>query len=370
MKSNLNRRQLLKTGVFAAAVAGTQPGTLSAAETQAPVKFPDRIRVGIIGLEGHYSEILDATKVVPQIQISAIAERNEDLLRRVPGNPLLRDAKVYRDFRELLDRETLDVVAVCGENGSRAAAIQACAARKIPIVAEKPLALTLQELDHVRSAVARANVAVTTLLPMRFDAQYRKMRSIVSSGDIGEVVMLAAQKSYKLGTRPDWMKNKASYGGTIPYIGIHMVDLMLYAGGHDFKSAAAFQSRVGFPEMNDMENNAVVVFQLDNRGSASLRLDYLRPASAPTHGDDRLRIAGTEGIIEYQGSTGLMLMTSKQGPRPITVESSPSKLLFVDFLESLYGNTKHAISLQEIYRVNEIVLKAREAAETGRVVAL
>jgi predicted dehydrogenase len=196
------------------------------------------------------------------------------------------------------------------------------------------------------------------------------MRSIVRSGEIGEVVMLAAQKSYKLGTRPDWMKNRASYGGTIPYIGIHMVDLMLYVGGHDFKSAAAFQSRVGSPEMGDMENNAVVVFQLDNGGSASLRLDYLRPPTAPSHGDDRLRIAGTQGIVEYQDATELTLMTSKHGPRPVTADLPPTRPLFVDFLESLYGRTTHALSLDEIYRVNEIVLKAREAAETSRVVSL
>jgi len=369
MKSIINRRQILKKGVAVAAFAGGRSAALTAAQTPTAVQFPDRIRVGIIGLEGHYSEILEATKLVPQVQISAIAEKSEDLLRRVPRTALLKRAKVYGDYRELLDREKLDVVAVCGENGMRAAIIQACAARKVPIVAEKPLALTLGELDQVRSAITAAKVPLTMLLPMRFDPRYRRMRAVVGSGEIGEVVMLAAQKSYKLGSRPEWMKNKASYGGTIPYIGIHMVDLMLFVGGRDFKSVAGFQSRVGFPEMRDMENNAVVVFQLDNHGSASLRLDYLRPQSAPSHGDDRLRIAGTEGIIEHQEVTGLMSTTSKQGPQPVT-DLPPTKLLFVDFLESLYGKTKHALSLNEIFRVNEIVLKAREAAETGRVIAL
>lgn len=369
LKSNLNRRQLLKTGVGIAALAGKQSAAQSAAQTHAGGQFPERIRVAIIGLEGHYSEILDAVKIIPQIEISAIAETNQELLRHVPGNPLLKNAKLYGDYRVLLDREKLDVVAVCGENGSRAATIQACAQRKIPIVAEKPLALSPQELEQTRSVVAAARVPLTILLPMRFEAEYRKMRSVVTSGEIGDVVSLAAQKSYKLGTRPDWMKNKATYGGTIPYIGIHMVDLMLYVGRHDFKSAAAFQSRVGFPEIRDMENNAVVIFQLDNRGSASLRLDYLRPETAPSHGDDRLRIAGTQGIIEYQGGA-LTLMTSKQPPCPITADPAAAKLLFVDFLESLYANTTHALSLDEIYRVNEIVLKAREAAETGRVIDL
>ena len=35
-----------------------------------------------------------------------------------------------------------------------------------------------------------------------------------------------------------------------------------------------------------------------NGGVSSVTLDYLRPASAPTHADERLRIAGTRGVVE------------------------------------------------------------------------
>jgi len=48
----------------------------------------------------------------------------------------------------------------------------------------------------------------------------------------------------------------------------------------------------------------------------------------------------------------------------------PERSLFVDFLESLYGGPKHALSPEEIFRVNEVVLKARDAADTGRLVQL
>ena len=40
-------------------------------------------------------------------------------------------------------------------------------------------------------------------------------------------------------------------------------------------------------------------------------MDYLRPATAPTHGDDRLRIAGTLGVVEHQEGRGLTLVTTK-----------------------------------------------------------
>jgi hypothetical protein len=46
-------------------------------------------------------------------------------------------------------------------------------------------------------------------------------------------------------------------------------------------------------------------------------MDHLRPETAPTHGDDRLGLAGTQGVVEYQGATGVTLMTGKEKPQVI-----------------------------------------------------
>ena len=129
---------------------------------------------------------------------------------------------------------------------------------------------------------------------------------------------------------------------------------------------AAFQSRVGWPDLDEMENTTSTVFRLDNGGTAALRMDYLRPETAPTHGDDRLRLAGTSGVAEYQQSTGVTLITGKEKPRVVTDLPRPGSL-FLDFLDSVYNGKPCGLTLPEIYRVNEIVLAARLAAETGRV---
>jgi predicted dehydrogenase len=207
------------------------------------------------------------------------------------------------------------------------------------------------------------------LLSMRFDPQYRKMHAIVRGGGIGEVVAMTAQKSYKLGDRPDWMKRRETFGGIIPYIGIHMVDLMLWVSGRELTEAAAFQSNVGYPGYREMENNAAVIFKLDNRGTATVRLDYLRPATAPTHGDDRLRIAGTEGVVEYQDLSGLTLVNRES--KPAQVRDLPAAgSLFGDFLDAVYNGRQPLLTPGEIFRVNEIVLKARDAAESHTLARL
>lgn len=369
MDNELTRRQFL-TAAAGLAVAATNPIRSTASpEQDTPPRLPEKIRVGIIGLDGHYSEITSAARLVPNIRITSIADPRDAVLRRLAGSPDFAAAKTWTDYHKMLASEKLDIVCVCGENGTRAATVRACAERGLPIVTEKPLALRLSDLAAVKRVVNRNHVPLTMLLTMRFAPQYRAMRNVVHSGEIGEVVSMDAQKSYQLGTRPDWMKDRKSYGGTIPYIGIHYVDLMRWISGRELIKAAAFHSNVGVPEIGEMENNTAVIFKLDNRGTASLHMDYLRPATAPTHGNDRLRIVGTKGVIEYQEGQGLTLVTTTQPPIKIN-ELAAVKPLFIDFVESLYQGKPHLISTDDIFRISEIVLKARTAADTNRVVRL
>ena len=177
-----------------------------------------------------------------------------------------------------------------------------------------------------------------------------------------------AQKSYQLGTRPDWMKSRRTFGGTIPYVAIHMLDLMRWISGQEFTQVAAFHSNVGSPQIGEMENNAALAFKLGTGGSASMRIDYLRPAGAKSHGDDRLRVVGTHGIVECQGER-VMLVTENEASREVS-PLPPAKSLFANFLESIYLGQSPVLSATDIFRISEVVLKARESADTGKVVRL
>jgi predicted dehydrogenase len=333
------------------------------------VNFPPTIRIGLIGIEQHYSDITSATKSIPNLQFTAICDATESRLKSAARNPVFAKATTYADYKKMLRAEKLDIVGVCGENGLRAEILQACATRVPAIISEKPLALTLSELSAVRKAIERHNTALTMLLTMRFSPIYRAMRQIVQNGDIGEVVSMDAQKSYKLGERPAWMKSRKTFGGTIPYIGVHMMDLMQWITARQFTEVAAFQSTLGERDLGEMENVTALAFKLDNTGVASLRMDYQRPETANTHGDDRLRIVGTAGIVEYQTATGLTLITQTSPLRTIT-DLPQSKSLSVDFIESLHGGAPHQLTRSEIFRLSEIILKSRAAAESRKIVRL
>jgi predicted dehydrogenase len=194
-------------------LAGTLGATLMAqADTPPQLRLPRKIRLALAGFDGHPEEILRLLPQLPDVELVAVTGEESDPGAQASAlrNRYVAKARLYDSLTQLLDAEQLDVVAVCNNNGWRAAAILACAARKLNVIAEKPLALRRADLDAVYTAVKRNGVHLGMLLPMRFEPPYLAMRRIVQSGVIGEVLQMDAQKSYQLGARPAWQKHAAT----------------------------------------------------------------------------------------------------------------------------------------------------------------
>lgn len=334
----------------------------------AAVKLPRKLRLGMVGLLGHAGEVLTPLAHVPDVELVAVAESDAAELDRMRKRPVAAKAKFYADYRRMLDAEKLDVVGVCTSNGDRAASVIAVAERGIPLIAEKPVALTRADFERVRRAVTASGKPIWLLLPMRYEPHYLAMRQMVRDGVVGDVGMISSQKSYKAGDRPRWMKERATYGSTILWIGIHMFDLMRWTTGRDFTEAFSYQAQVAAPAgIGQMENTTTTILKMDNGGTASLHMDYYRSEAAPTHGDDRVRIAGSKGVIEYMAATGLTVL--RQGGKVEVVREMPAKReIFVEFLEAAFNGKANDMPLADVWKVNEVTIAAHEAAETGRPV--
>lgn len=331
-----------------------------AQQAAAPVRLPRKVRIAMLGFDGHPSLILGELPRLPDVEVAAIYDSNAKQLEAQGRKPAMAKARQYSNYVELLDKERPDIAGICGPTSEHTPAILACAERRIHVACEKPLALSMEELERVKKAVASSGISLTMFLPMRFEGVYRAMRDAVRRGAIGEAAQIDAQKSYKLGERPEWMRNHGEFGGTIPYIGIHMVDLMRFTSGRELGKSVSLHARVGFPELRDMENTTGTLFRMDNGGVAVMHLDYLRPETADGHGDDRLRIAGTKGVIEYSEHRGLWMVTDRAAEQKV-VNLPADGSLFVDFLESVYHGKEAGLPLADIYRANEIVLEAQGA---------
>lgn len=352
----ISRRTLLAAG----------PAAL-AAQSAPALRLPKKVRIAFIGTDGHTGEVTTPLPMVPDAEIVAVHEseaRAKQFARRYPN------AKIYTgDYRAMLDEVKPDIATVCNVLSDHAAAIVECLQRDIHVVAEKPVATEPADLDRIKNAMAKSKAKMTAMYNMRYSPPYLALKKIAASGELGEIVQLDSQKSYKVGNRAPWWYKRKTYGGTMPWIGIHMVDLMRFVTGRDFTETFGYQNHFAFPETGDTENVTGHIFRMDNGGVALLRMDYLRPQAATTHGDDRLRIAGTKGVAEYMAATGVTIVSDKRKTEEVR-ELPPSEHLFLHFLDHVYNGKAPGITWDEIYRTTHIVLAARAAAEEHRVVKL
>ncbi len=347
---------LVSRRVFLAAPAAAAPET---------VRLPKKVRVAVWGLDGHAGEFTKPLARFPDVEIAGVYHWDRAAAERYARGK----ARVFDDPRRMLDETRPDIVGVCNDNGGRAEAVLECLRRGLHVVAEKPLALRSNHLDQIRRELKRSGVRLGMLLPMRWERPYQALKKIVDCGDIGEVIQVSAQKSYVLGKRPKWMQERSTYGSTILWIGIHMIDLMRWTSGREFRAVAGFQGVAGDLRQGVMETTTSSSFRLDNGGTASLHMDYCRPATAGSHGDDRLRLAGTRGVAEYMAATGVTLLTTARKPEKI-VELPPEGSLFAEFLEHVYLGKPTTLPHAEIFRICELTLAAHEAARTGKVIAV
>ena len=328
------------------------------------------LRVGLIGLKGHQGTILGGVAAMPDARLVAVQDDDESKLSAVSGWASAdEETKTFTDASALLDEVELDIVGICGTDAERAALIVAAAERGIHCITEKPLAMTLDELDEVRSAIDTSGIHLSMLLTMRFEPPYITMRRVIEEGAIGDVCLATMQKSYRLGSRPAWQQSRETFSGIVPFIGIHALDLIRWVSGREFTAGAAWCSNVGHPQVGDLEDNASVALQLDNGGTATARLDYCRPAAAPTHGDDRLRIAGSDGVIEWILTTGeLMLITNDEEPRALDLDEGIDQ--FADFAASISADRECWVPAEDCLRITDVVLRLRDAANRNQVADL
>jgi len=279
------------------------------------------------------------------------------------------DARGYDSWRELIDREKPDLVQVSGAYYQNGVVAAYAAERGCNVLVEKPIATTLDLLADLKVAVDSSGVRLTAMLGSRLAPPYQAAKRAIDDDAIGEPVLVYAQKSYKFGTnRPDWYGEREKYGGSIPWITIHMIDMINWLLRDPFASVTArhktFTVGATHPECEDVMS---MLFELKNGGAAAVNGDYLRPPGAETHGDDRIRIVGTEGIVEVMA--GRTTLIDKDGERELPLEETEDNI-FLNFVNHLAHGTEHVIGPLEAFRSTEVALKARDAADTGRPVSL
>jgi predicted dehydrogenase len=333
------------------------------------------MKLALIGSYGHVGAVLNGCAELPDVELVAAARWGPDdplgFLGAHPAAPA--NLAVYDDYRRMLDEVRPDVVGVFMPLYRNAEASIAAAEHGCHVISEKPLATTLEDLAALRQAVAGAGVRINALLAMRGEPAYQAVRQVVAAGRIGEPVLAYGQKSYPFATRDDYYKLRGTYGGSIPWAAIHAIDFVSYCTGKEYGRVMATQSNAAHPAYPGMEDAGGILLDFLGGGHALISFDYLRPWSEAVRGrrswgDERLRIAGTEGMVQIAPDPSRVELTT---PTAVEVVPLPAgRDLFAEFLAAIRGEGHGLITPAESFRATEVALKAREAADSGRILEL
>jgi len=323
------------------------------------------MKLAMIGLLGHNGYIYHALPDLPGMSVAAVCAGGDGDVTPMVNRleEMGHCPRVYADYREMLDEVRPAFVSVGGPmelHGPMCVAAIACGAH---VFCEKPIALTLEELDAIEAAHSvRPDLRIWAMTGMRFDGDYLAAYEAVSAGRIGHVRLIESRKSYKLGTRPAYYKRHETYGGSIPWIGSHVIDLIFAFSRSDVQSVYATHTREDNRGHGDLEVAAQCQFVMANGVLANCSLDFLRPESAPSHADNRLRIVGSTGVIEI--NNGEVELIDVEGV--VRLEHLPARSIFAEFVRGGVTAGVAPVDSELTFAVARACLLARESAETGR----
>lgn len=324
------------------------------------------IRVCIAGNSGHAATVTRALPRLPEVQIAGFC-------RAWAGEPMtevLEDfarlgiaPREYPDYRTMTEAEQPDVLVVDGLFCDHEEMTIWALARGVHVYCDKPLALTLDGLKRVEQAAKASTGTLWAMQTARFDPWFYTAKCLIDEGAIGDIRLLTAQKSYRLGTRADFFRAREQHGGLIPWVAIHGIDFIHYLCPHPVERVFASHSRVGNGGYGDLEVTSQVMLTLAGGVSAQVSADYLRPQNAASHGDDRVRAAGTRGVLEVREEQVWLTNDDHDGACPMPLRSCPS--IFEDFLATLAGRGTGLLDLAASIEDSRLALLARDAADQG-----
>jgi len=234
------------------------------------------------------------------------------------------------------------------------------------VFCEKPAAITMEQFEAVSQALRGSSTKLYTMLTERFEPTFYTAYRAVADGLAGTARLIDARKSYKLGVRPEYYKSRETYAGTLSWVGIHAIDRIYRASGKRFQSVFARSSNGFNRGHGDLETSAVCCYEMEDGVLASFTCDYYRPAAAETHGDDRLRIVGTHGVIEVMDSIVRYLHGGGSEVLPL-LEPPP---IFEEFLRYIRTGESACLTTEDCMYTTYIALKTMESSDIGTIVRL
>ena len=319
------------------------------------------MNIAIIGGSGHYHFALEALALRPDLKLCAIApaEKDEDISGLIAAcKARALTPHCYESADELLNSQRDIELAAVNPWFSRTADVSiACLKRGIHVFSEKPLATGMAKLSELENTWRASGCALGGMFNLRYCGWFRTVRRAIDEGRIGVIRQIQGRKSYRLGQRPEFYRHIETFGGIIPWVGIHAIDWATQLGGACERVWALTNADYN-RGYGDLEMTSAVLMALENGVIATVTADFLRPDGSLRHDDDRLRVTGTTGTLYARD--GQVLLEDATGRCELPLEKDEHCLLN---LMGAIGTPEATRRTEMDLTVTRTALRAKREAE-------
>ncbi len=189
------------------------------------------LRWGILGVARINRALIPPLQASDRNQLTGIASRNEDRAReaaRQSGIP-----RSYGSYEALLADPEIDVVYVPLPNDLHVEwTVRAARAGK-HVLCEKPLALTVEDVDRISEAARASGVVVAEAFMYRHHPQTLRVREIAASGELGRLRHVHGSFTFNIDRESDVRLNPAQGGGSLWDVGCYPVSFTRFVLGEE-----------------------------------------------------------------------------------------------------------------------------------------
>ena len=250
------------------------------------------LRIGLVGAGWIAGDHVTVLRQLGGVEIVALCDLDPE-----KGERLARSgSRVYVDWEELLERETIDALWVCTPPLAHRPPAVAALERGIPVFLEKPVARTLEDGEAIVEAWEQSGTVCTVGYQWRATEALESLLEIVA----GQEVALLLAKSFGPTQARPWFLDRAQGGGNILERASHQVDLVRAVGGEVVSvqaAAAGVLLAQGEGERGDIEDAAAMTFRLAGGAVASVVIAWTREGHPGLYSLDVLASDATLSLV-------------------------------------------------------------------------
>jgi predicted dehydrogenase len=184
------------------------------------------LRFGLIGAGAIAQSYVAVFHKLGSARVVGVADPQADRARTVAE---ALDCPAFGSHGELVDSVECDAAVICTPPATHAEVGLDLVERGIPVLCEKPLTLDLPSARKLVNAADNAGVPLTMAAKFRYVDDAVQAKSIVDSGDLGEVVLFDNIFASHTRMTGRWNADPSvSGGGVLMDHGTHSVDIARY----------------------------------------------------------------------------------------------------------------------------------------------